>query len=353
MNTHLTWSEVLSLIHQNTKVKHGKGCDEPTLDAAEQALELHFPNSYKQFLLTIGWLDVDGDEIFGLGDDLPESYMNVVSKTIKERKIINLPNHFLVISQTYMGNLICLNMAEMMAGECPVVFVRFCPVADMRILSSSFQEFIKSFLFYGIEPLTENVFVGSTEPVDESHLIPLSWREHRQLHYEAAQRLFEVYRLSEQKLVHWYAATGCPWAYDSVGLASEARAFLLAHAWCLSVRSLSLRKWIEGIFALFYAEIEPKPGSGADEAVWVIVGDLPPAYLDVPSVPTVREAVEAYISLLEEWVVAVREGKPTDELMPIYYRYSLVPVPPTLLYAEMVASRVQLLESLLNDLETA
>jgi hypothetical protein len=85
MNTPLTWSEMLSLIRKNTKVKHGRGCDEPTVDAAEQALELNFPGSYKQFLLTVGWLDFDGDEIFGLGDDLPEPYMNVVSKTTDER----------------------------------------------------------------------------------------------------------------------------------------------------------------------------------------------------------------------------------------------------------------------------
>lgn len=349
MNTPLTWSEKLSLIRKNTKVKHGRGCDEPTVDAAEQALELNFPESYKQFLLTVGWLDFDGDEIFGLGDDLPEPYMNVVSKTTDERNAINLPKCFLVISQTYTGNLVCLNTAETVAGECPVVFVRFCPVTDMKILSASFLEFIKSFLLYGIEPLTENAFVSSGKWAIET-LTPITWREHRQRYYQEAQRLFETHHLSEQKLVHWHATTGRPWACDLKGLEIEARLFLQAHAWCRSVRSLSLRKWVEGIFALFHAEIEPTPGSDADEAVWVIVGDLPPAYLDIPSIPTVREALEAYISLLEEWVEAVRKGEPTDELMPIYYRHSLIPVPPTLLYAEMVTSRAQLLESILNDL---
>ena len=179
---------------------------------------------------------------------------------------------------------------------------------------------------------------------------PISWTEHRLAHYEDAQRLFERYRHREQYLVQWGSVVGRPWASDPKGFESEARQFLLAHSWCHAIRALSLRKWIEGIFALFYAEIEPDPKSGADEAVWVVVGDLPPAYLDVLSVPTAREALEAYIALLEEWVEAVRAGEPIDELMPLYHRYSLVPVPPTLRFAEMVASRARFLQDLLDSL---
>jgi len=131
---------------------------------------------------------------------------------------------------------------------------------------------------------------------------------------------------------------------------NEARAFLLAQSWCRAVRALTLKKWIEGVLALLYAEIEPEPQSGADEAVWVVVGDLPPAYLDVPSVPTDREALEAYIALLEEWVEAVRSGEPIDELMPIYHRHSLAPVPPTLRFAEMIELRVKYLQDFLSIL---
>jgi hypothetical protein len=131
---------------------------------------------------------------------------------------------------------------------------------------------------------------------------------------------------------------------------NEARAFLLAQSWCRAVRTLSLKKWIEGVLALLYAEIEPEPQSGADEAVWVVVGDLPPAYLDVPSVPAYREVLEAYIALLEEWVEAVRSGEPIDELMPIYHRHSLALVAPTLRFAEMIELRVQFLQDFLSIL---
>ncbi len=94
MNTPLTWSEMLSLIRKNTKVKHGRGCDEPTVDAAEQALGTQLSRILQAILLTVGWLDFDGDEIFGLSGRSTRAYMNVVSKTTDERNAINLPKCF-------------------------------------------------------------------------------------------------------------------------------------------------------------------------------------------------------------------------------------------------------------------
>ena len=347
---HPTWDSVLRELQQYSGVRHGLGCDESVVRAAEHALALHFPNSYRQFLLSVGWLDIEGNEIFGIGTDLPEQYMNVVAKTLKEREIIHLPVSFVVVSQTYRGNLICLDTADMLDRECPVLFVSFCPSASIKILANSFAEFVLACLSYDAEYLTETLLNEAGESTGSTDLEPISWTEHRLAHYDDAQRLFEWYRHREQYLVQWGNIVKRPWASAPKGFSREACEFLLAHSWCRTVRSLSLRKWVEGILALFYVEIEPEPGSGADEAVWVIVGDLPPAYLDVLSVPTAREALEAYIALLEEWVEAVRSGEPIDELMPIYHRHLLAPVPPTLRFAEMIELRVQFLQDLLGIL---
>jgi hypothetical protein len=349
-NKRLTWDGVLRQLPQYSGVRHGVGCDESAVQAAEQTLALCFPDSYKQFLLSIGWLDIEGNEIFGIGTDLPEQYMNVVAKTLKEREIIHLPVSFVVVSQTYRGNLICLDTADMLDRECSVLFVSFCPWTSIKILANSFAEFVHACLSYDAEYLTETLLNEAGELVGATDLEPISWTEHRLAHYDDAQRLFEWYRHREQYLVQWGNIVKRPWATDPKGFENEARAFLLAQSWCRAVRALTLKKWIEGVLALFYAEIEPEPQSGADEAVWVVVGDLPPAYLDVPSVPTAREALEAYTALLEEWVEAVRAGEPIDELMPIYHRYSLVPVPPTLRFAEMIALRIRFLQDLLDSL---
>ena len=347
---HPTWDSVLRELQQYSGVQHGIGCDESVVRAAEQALALHFPDSYRQFLLSVGWLDIEGDEIFGLGADLPEEYMNVVSATVDERRIIHLPETFVVVCRTYRGNLICLDTADAHANECPVLFVSFCPTSNIRIIANSFAEFIHACLLYGLDSLTEALLSETSELAAPTDLEPISWTEHRLAHYDDAQRLFEWYRHREQYLVQWGNIVKRPWASAPKGFSREACEFLLAHSWCRTVRSLSLRKWVEGILALLYVEIEPEPQSGADEAVWVVVGDLPPAYLDVPSVPTDREVLEAYIALLEEWVEAVRSGEPIDELMPIYHRHSLALVAPTLRFAEMIELRVQFLQDFLSIL---
>lgn len=348
MRHRLDWNEVLRHLQRDTRVRHGNGCNELTLQVAEQALALQFPASYRQFLLTVGWLDIDGDEIFGLGEDLPEPYMNVISKTDNERSIINLPMPLVVVSQTYNGNLICLDTANRHADECPVLFVRFCPTADMKVIADSFAEFVYACLSYGIDYFEEILLSSTGDTVEIETIEPISWQEHRQLHYKGAQQLFALYPHYEYQPADWYGVVERPWASDLEGFVEEAQRFLLSHSWCRAVRSLSLKKWIEGVFALFYAEIIPESEGNADEAVWVIVGDLPPAYLDMPSVPTVREAIDAYIGAMQEWVDAVREGKPVDELIPVYYRHSFVPVPPTLRFAEMLAVRLKHLEKILN-----
>jgi hypothetical protein len=276
--------------------------------------------------------------------------MNVVSATVDERKIIHHPETFVVVCRTYRGNLICLDTADAHANECPVLFVSFCPASNIRIIADSFAEFIHACLRYGLDSLTEALLSETSEFAAPTDLEPIGWTEHRLAHYDDAQRLFEWYRHREQYLVQWGNIAGRPWATDPKGFENEARAFLLAQSWCRAVRVLTLKKWIEGVLALLYAEIEPEPQSGAAEAVWVVVGDLPPAYLDVPSVPAYREALEAYIALLEEWVEAVRSGEPIDELMPIYHRHSLAPVPPTLRFAEMIALRIRFLQDLLDSL---
>jgi hypothetical protein len=214
---HPTWDSVLRELQQYSGVRHGLGCDESVVRAAEHALALHFPNSYRQFLLSVGWLDIEGNEIFGIGADLPEQYMNVVAKTLKEREIIHLPVSFVVVSQTYRGNLICLDTADMLDRECPVLFVSFCPSASIKILANSFAEFVLACLSYDAEYLTETLLNEAGESTGSTDLEPISWTEHRLAHYDDAQRLFEWYRHREQYLVQWGNIVKRPWASDPKG----------------------------------------------------------------------------------------------------------------------------------------
>ncbi len=122
-------------------------------------------------------------------------------------------------------------------------------------------------------------------------------------------------------------------------LGDEAQRFLSGHKWCGAVgRGYLVRGW-PGILAVFYFEIEPR--GAADPAVWVIVGDLPPAYLDVEMCPNGAAAIDGYVGEMEHWVELVREGRSVDRAIPVYHRHGFTPIPPSTEAADMLASRLE------------
>jgi len=134
---------------------------------------------------------------------------------------------------------------------------------------------------------------------------------------------------------------------DAAGLAElgrEAEDFLMWHQWCGAVRQGYLDYGIYGILALFYFEIEPA-SPNADDNLWVIVGDVPPAYLDLESCPTATAAIEGYVYELQRWVDAVNAGESVDELMPVYERVSLKQLAPTPEFARMLEGRLDFIRS--------
>ncbi len=85
----------------------------------------------------------------------------------------------------------------------------------------------------------------------------------------------------------------------------------------------------------------------------MIVGDIPPAYIDIQTCRTPAEAVDGYVSEFWEWVARVKAGQPLDEtVIPVYYRDSDKEVPPTLEFAEMLERRLRFIEErILPELE--
>lgn len=118
----------------------------------------------------------------------------------------------------------------------------------------------------------------------------------------------------------------------SVGaFARQAERFLKAQRWCQAiVRGYIDRAW-EGILGVFFFEITPRTPD-ADSTVWVITGDLPPAYICNDN-KTGAEALDGYVREMQRWVDAVRSGRGVEDLIPVN-------VPPHIEYAEMLASRL-------------
>jgi len=131
---------------------------------------------------------------------------------------------------------------------------------------------------------------------------------------------------------------------ELIVLADRAIAFMKSQKWCSRV----LRGWMDrgwGIrIAIFYFYFEPAY-KDIPQNIWVIVGDLPPAYIDAEDNPNGACALDGYVFEMQKWVDAVIAGESVDDLIPVN-------VPPTKKYAKMLQHRLNIIKKdILSDCE--
>lgn len=114
--------------------------------------------------------------------------------------------------------------------------------------------------------------------------------------------------------------------------ARRASDFLLSQPWCQSIASGHLAWAVAGVLGVFLFRLVPSQPD-VDDQLWVIVGDIPPAYLVCDDTPTWREALENYVLEMKHWVSAVRRNESLDDVIPVN-------VPPTQEYADMLDTRL-------------
>ncbi len=118
----------------------------------------------------------------------------------------------------------------------------------------------------------------------------------------------------------------------------EATNYVTSYKWCPEIKERYFGFGVGGIVAAFLFRFSEK--IEGDEFLWVVVGDLPPAYFVVDCAPNPKEALEAYCELMEDWVNAVKNGTSLDDVYP-------VAVEPTAEHARMLSSRI---DSLRKDI---
>ena len=120
-------------------------------------------------------------------------------------------------------------------------------------------------------------------------------------------------------------------------LVQDAKAYLSSFEWCGEIQEEYAGITVAGVIGVFLMHIAPARPE-VDEWLWVIVGDVPPAYITVDDCPNAATALDGYIGAMQEWVDAMKEGRSVDELIPVN-------APATPAYAEMLESRLQFLDS--------
>lgn len=101
-------------------------------------------------------------------------------------------------------------------------------------------------------------------------------------------------------------------------LINESRKYLASHReWCGEIYEGWLFTNIGYVICIFLYKIDNLQ-SPEDNLVWVVVGDLPPMYLDTYNVISTTEVVQNYIALVKEWVENAESGKSLQDCYPLH-----------------------------------
>lgn len=98
-------------------------------------------------------------------------------------------------------------------------------------------------------------------------------------------------------------------------MAVEAREYLTGQEWCPAIETVYLTFGVGGVVAVFLIELEKKIND-RDQYLWVVVGDLPSAYMVTDDLQTPRDAMEAYCEIMNDWVRAVLSGSGLADVYP-------------------------------------
>src|SRR5260370_37460529 len=121
-------------------------------------------------------------------------------------------------------------------------------------------------------------------------------------------------------------------------MAERAQNFMKSFSWCLAIRESFFGAGIGKIIAIFLFRIAPERPD-VDEWLWVVVGDIPPAYLVTDHCKTPSRAVAGYIEEMSKWVELARHGRTSTDVIPVN-------VPPTPEWAEELHTRLDTLKTI-------
>lgn len=100
-------------------------------------------------------------------------------------------------------------------------------------------------------------------------------------------------------------------------MAVEARRYLESQRWCSAVTELRYAAGVGRVVAAFLARPEYVEEHVGDDWLWVIVGDMPSAYLVTDEAPDAAEALLIYSELMEDWARTVMDGGDLADVFPV------------------------------------
>jgi hypothetical protein len=104
-------------------------------------------------------------------------------------------------------------------------------------------------------------------------------------------------------------------------LAEKADSFLANLRWAKGHKGLWVACCVPDVIGIFKVELDTaeakRNGLDIDEHIWILVGDLPPAYLSCEYARSPKDALDGYLGEMNAWVEAVEKGEPIEDLIPV------------------------------------
>ncbi len=97
---------------------------------------------------------------------------------------------------------------------------------------------------------------------------------------------------------------------------ADASAYIAEFRWAPPIADIHLCFGVGKVIELFLVSFT-EPVDGSDDRLWVVVGDLPSAYLVVNDNDDPRQAMAQYCDLMADWCSAVEQGSDMSEVFPV------------------------------------
>ncbi|EAC5235057.1 SMI1/KNR4 family protein [Listeria monocytogenes] len=133
------------------------GASDTIIEKAQVVLNVNFPEDYKAFLADFGALTFGSIEIYGVfKEDFENSGIpDTVWSTMNERKLVDMPKHLTILYNTGMGELYCLNFADLNSYNEPKITSYYPGFPEKsqqnEVLYDNFGEFLLDMIQEEIE----------------------------------------------------------------------------------------------------------------------------------------------------------------------------------------------------------
>jgi hypothetical protein len=90
-------------------------------------------------------------------------------------------------------------------------------------------------------------------------------------------------------------------------MSEDAKRYISSFPWCDAVLGSYFGGGVGGIFAVIFFHIRPSRPN-VEPWIWIVVGDIPPAYLPLTDCKSPAEVFKTYLRGMSNWVKLARKG---------------------------------------------